>query len=128
MKALDTNVVVRYLTGDDPAQAAKAKAAVDSGPVFVSTTVLLESEWVLRSSYDLDGKAAVEALRRFAGLRNVSVESPKLVEEAFDRAEGGMDFADALHLGAAGNCQVMLTFDREFIRKAGATPIEVKAP
>ena len=128
MKALDTNVVVRYLTRDDPAQSAKAKAAVDSGPVFVSVTVLLESEWVLRSRYDLAGMAAVEALRKFAGLRNVSVESPKLVEEAFHRAAAGMDFADALHLGAAGNCQVMLTFDRKFIRMAGNAPIEVKAP
>ena len=66
MKALDTNVVVRYLTGDDPAQAARARAAVDAGPVFVPVTVLLESEWVLRSRYGLVGKAAVEALRRAA--------------------------------------------------------------
>ena len=51
MRAIDTNVVVRYLTGDDPVQAPKARAAVDAGPVFASTTVLLESEWVLRSVY-----------------------------------------------------------------------------
>ena len=128
MKALDTNVVVRYLTGDDPAQAARARAAVDAGPVFVPVTVLLESEWVLRSRYGLVGKAAVEALRRFAGLRNVSVESAELVAEAFGRAEGGMDFADAPHLGATGDCEAMLTFDRQFIRMAGDAPIEVMEP
>ena len=44
MRAVDTNIVVRYLTGDDLEQAAKASAAIDAGPVFVSTTVLLESE------------------------------------------------------------------------------------
>ena len=41
MRAIDTNVVVRYLTDDEPEQAARAKAAVDAGNVFVSTTVLL---------------------------------------------------------------------------------------
>lgn len=128
MKALDTNVVVRYLTGDDLAQADRARVAVDAGPVFVPVTVLLESEWVLRSRYGLAGKEAVESLRRFAGLRNVSVESAKLVAEAFDRAEGGMDFADALHLGATGDCEAMLTFDRQFIRMAGDAPIEVMEP
>ena len=128
MKALDTNVVVRYLTGDDPAQANRAKAAVAAGPVFVSVSVLLETEWVLRSKYRLAGTAAVEVLRRFAGLRNVSVESAQLVAEAFDRAEAGMDFADALHLGAAGDCEAMLTFDRKFIRVAGDAPIGVVEP
>ena len=128
MKALDTNVVVRYLTGDDPVQAARAKTAVDAGPVFVPVTVLLESEWVLRSRYGRVGKEAVEALRRFAGLRNVLVENARLVAEAFDRAEGGMDFADALHLGATGNCEAMLTFDRQFIRVARGAPIVVVEP
>jgi predicted nucleic-acid-binding protein len=40
MRAVDTNIVVRYLTGDDPGQAAKAKAVIDAGYVFVSRTVL----------------------------------------------------------------------------------------
>ena len=56
------------------------------------------------------------------------MESAKLVAEAFDRAEGGMDFADALHLGAIGDCQAMLTFDRQFIRMAGDAPIGVTEP
>ena len=51
MRAVDTNVIVRYLTGDDEVQATRARAVVDAGQVFVSTTVLLESEWVLRSVY-----------------------------------------------------------------------------
>ena len=45
MRAVDTNIVVRYLTGDDPGQAAKAKAVIDAGDVFVSRSVLLESVW-----------------------------------------------------------------------------------
>ena len=128
MQAIDTNVVVRYLTGDDPGQAGKARDVIDTGGVFVSTTVLLECEWVLRSVYGLSGEDVAAALKAFSGLPGVTVESPYLLREALDRAEKGMDFADALHLGAAAHCQTMLTFDRSFIRKArGASP-RVKEP
>lgn len=118
MKAIDTNVVVRYLVGDDVEQVARARAAIDTESVFVSTTVLLESEWVLRSVYGLAREDVAAALRAFSGLPSVSVESPNLVIEALDRAEKGMDFADALHLGAAAHCEAMITFDRRFIEAA----------
>ena len=128
MRAIDTNIVVRYLTGDHPGQAARARAVIDAGHVFVSTTVLLESEWVLRSVYGFAGKEVAAALRAFAGLLDVSVESPVLVAEALDRAAKGMDFADALHLGAAARCEAMLTFDRRFIELAKDTPVRVMEP
>jgi len=128
MRALDTNVVVRYLTGDDPAQAARARAVIDAGPVFVSTTVLLECDWVLRSAYGFGGKEVAAALRAFAGLPCVSVESPAVLAEALDRAATGMDLADALHLGAAARCEAMLTFDRRFIEMAKGTPVKVMHP
>ena len=128
MRAVDTNIVVRYLTGDDPGQAAKAKAVIDASYVFVSRTVLLESEWVLRSVYGFAGKEIAAARRAFAGLPRVSVESPDLVAEAFDRAEIGMDFADALHLGAAARCETVLTFDRQFIEMARGATVKVTEP
>ena len=128
MRAVDTNIVVRYLTGDDPGQAAKAKAVIDAGYVFVSRTVLLESEWVLQSVYGFAGKEVAAALRAFAGLPRVSVESPDLVAEALDRAEIGMDFADALPLGAAARCETMLTFDRQFIEMARGATVKVTEP
>ena len=49
MLAIDTNLIVRYLTGDHPKQSAKAKALIDGNDVFVCTTVLLEADWVLRT-------------------------------------------------------------------------------
>ena len=128
MQAIDTNVLVRYLTGDEPEQAARARTAIDAGDVFVSTTVLLESEWVLRSVYDFAGSEVAAALRAFSGLPGVSVENPALLTEALDLAEKGMDFADALHLGAAAGCETMLTFDRRFIETARNTPIRVVEP
>ena len=128
MRAVDTNIVVRYLTGGDPGQSARARAAIEVGHVFVSTTVLLETEWVLRSVYGFAGKEVAAALRAFAGLPGISVESPALLAEALDRAKDGMDFADALHLGAAGRCEAMLTFDRRFIEMARDTPVKVTEP
>ena len=78
MRAVDTDVVVRYLTGDDPGQAAGARAVIDAGQVFVGTTVLRESERALRGVYGLAGEGVAEALRAFSGLPGVSVESPAL--------------------------------------------------
>ena len=128
MRALDTNIVVRYVIGDDPEQAARARAVVDAGPVFVSTTVLLECDWVLRSAYGFGGGEVAAALRAFAGLPSVSVESPATLAEALDRAAAGMDFADALHLGAAARCEAMLTFDRRFIEMTRDAPVKVMHP
>ena len=128
MRALDTNIVVRYLTGDDPEQSARAKAVTDAGPVFVSTTVLLECDWVLRSVYGFSGEEVAAALYAFAGLPSVSVESPAMLAEALDRAATGMDLADALHLGAAARCDAMLTFDRRFIETAKGTSVKVMQP
>ena len=128
MRAVDTNVVVRYLTGDDPAQAARARAVLDAGDVFVGTTVLLESDWVLRSVYGFSGPEVASALRALAGLPDVWVESPTMLAEALDRAENGMDFADALHLGSAAQCEAMLTFDRRFIESAKDSPVPVTEP
>jgi predicted nucleic-acid-binding protein len=53
MIALDTNVIVRVVTRDDPQQVPAALAVMQSGDLWVSKTVLLETEWVLRYSYKL---------------------------------------------------------------------------
>lgn len=128
MRALDTNLVVRFLTRDNPQQAARAKATIEVPSVFVSTTVLLETEWVLRSSYRFTRPQFVARLRDFIALPQVEMEDPRLVAEALDRAEGGMDFADALHLGSAVGCEAMLTFDRGFIAEAAGSAVPVREP
>ena len=61
MLAIDTNIVVRYLTADHPEQSPKAKWLIDGEEVFVCTTVLLETEWVLRSVYDFAPADIVKA-------------------------------------------------------------------
>ena len=128
MRAVDTNVVVRYLTGDDPDRTARVRDAIDAGQVYLPTTVLLETEWVLRRAYGYGPNEVVGALRRIAGLPQVRVENAALLAESLERAESGMDFADALHLGAAARCEAMLTFDRRFIRTAMGTSVRVMEP
>jgi predicted nucleic-acid-binding protein len=119
MLAIDANVVVRYLTGDHPRQSRKAKELIDRRPVFVATTVLLETEWVLRSVYGLGPQDAARALTAFAGLTNVNLEDAGLAAKALGWAAQGLDFADALHLARAQGCDMFLTFDRRFVARAG---------
>jgi predicted nucleic acid-binding protein len=118
MLAVDTNVVVRYLTGDDPAQFEPAVAVMEDGEAFVGLTVLLETEWVLRSIYRYRPARVVEALRSLAGLPTVSLEDASLADIALQWVENGLDFADALHLARAQFCDGFVTFDRDLATQA----------
>jgi predicted nucleic-acid-binding protein len=129
VRAIDTNVIVRFLIGDDPAQTAKARKLVEDGGIFVSTSVLLETEWVLRSGYGFATAQLVQALRDFAGLPGVTLEDPQLAARALDWADQGLDFADALHLGGAHGCTAFLSFDRKLAKAAtGVVEMRVAAP
>lgn len=121
MLAIDTNLIVRYLTGEHPKQSARARALIDGQPVFVAITVMLETEWVLRSAYGHSPDDVARALRAFAGLPTVDVGDPTVVANALDLVEKGMDFADALHLGKSAHCEGFVTFDRQFVRTARAS-------
>ena len=112
MLAVDTNVIVRYLTRDDVIQFAKAEALIASNDLFVATTVLLESEWVLRRGYRFTRVQIAEALGAFAGLPRTTLEDPALAAKAFDWMNSGMDFADALHLAGTEHCEAFVSFDR----------------
>ncbi|MDR3435304.1 type II toxin-antitoxin system VapC family toxin [Telmatospirillum sp.] len=126
MRAIDTNIVVRLLTADDPEQAIAAKRIIEAGDIFVGVTVLLEVEWVLRAGYGFGTTQIASALRGLAGLPGMSVEEPTLLATALEWLEGGMDFADALHLARSGHCTAFVTFDRKFAKRAQAltaTPV-----
>lgn len=123
MIAIDTNIVVRYLTGDHPQQSRRAREIVDGQAVFVPVTVVLEAEWVLRSAYGYKPADVARALRAFGGLPGVTIEDAVMVAAAFDLAEGGMDFADALHLGRSEKQDALLTLDRRFVRAAQSAGI-----
>ena len=124
MIAIDTNIVVRYLTGDHPEQSRRAREIVDGQPVFVPVTVVLETEWVLRSAYGYKPADVARALRAFGGLPQVTIDDAAMVAAALDLAEQGMDFADALHLGRSAGGAAFLTFDRRFVKAAQAAGID----
>lgn len=129
MLAIDTNLIVRYLTGDHPVQAAKARQLIDGAEVFVATTVLLEAEWVLRSVYLYPASQLAQALRAFAGLPHVTIEDPATEARALDWMETGLDFAGALHLAKADGCEAFITFDQRFARAANKLgAIKVRVP
>jgi len=118
MLAIDTNAIVRYLTSDHPQQSRKAKALIDSEQVFVCTTVLLETEWVLRSVYGFTPVEVTKALSAFAGLPGVILEDAATAAKALGWTARGMDFADALHLAKAQGSEAFVSFDRQFARVA----------
>lgn len=127
MVAIDTNIIVRLVTNDDPVQASRAATLVTTRSTFIPKTVLLETEWVLRHAYAIDRAGIVRAMRGVLGLQTVSVEDPRAVAVAIDWFERGMDFADALHLASSERAGSFATFDLRLIasaRRLGAPRIE----
>jgi predicted nucleic-acid-binding protein len=126
MTAVDTNVVVRLLTGDDPGQAAAARALFAAGPIWIAKTVLLETGWVLRSLYGLEDAAIRDAFTRLLGLTNVYTEDKPSMAAAMALMIHGIEFADAMHLASRPPGAAFVSFDRSFVRRAkraGATDV-----
>lgn len=129
MRAVDTNIIVRFLTDDDPQQSKTARSLIEAGDIFIPVTVILESEWVLRSAYGYPAVRIAEAFRGLAGLFGVTMENSAQLAQALDWMAGGMDFADALHLAKAEGCDAFLSFDRRLARVAkGRSPVTVREP
>ncbi|MGH6945105.1 MAG: type II toxin-antitoxin system VapC family toxin [Geminicoccaceae bacterium] len=120
MIAVGTNVLVRYLVEDDVAQADRAEAVLRGGAVLVPKTVLLETAWVLRSSYSFERAAIASGLTRLLGLPGVAVEDGPAVARALAWYGQGLGFADALHLVSSERAEAFATFDDALRRKAQA--------
>jgi predicted nucleic-acid-binding protein len=118
MTAVDTNVVVRLLTGDDTKQAAAAKSLFASGPIWIAKTVLLETGWVLRSLYGYDESAIHNAFMKLLGLKNVHMEDEPSVAAALAVTVHGIELADALHLSSKPPGAGFVSFDQPFVRRA----------
>jgi predicted nucleic-acid-binding protein len=89
--ALDTNLLVRLLTGDDPEQARRVAELIDASPAcFVPITVVLELEWVLRGAYRLERGAVIAALEGLMAIRQVHLEQEDLVRQAHRESPQGL--------------------------------------
>jgi len=124
VRALDTNVLARFFVDDaDDAQVAKqrpAAVAALSQRAFVSVTVLLELEWVMRGFYELPAKDVLRVLRALASIEHITLEDRDAVLVAVDTCEKGLDFADALHIARSSRASGFATFDQRLARRAKA--------
>ncbi|MCG6879645.1 MAG: type II toxin-antitoxin system VapC family toxin [Deltaproteobacteria bacterium] len=129
MISVDTNVIVRLLTGDDKLQFERAKALFEKEKVIITTSVILECEWVLRYAYHFKPVAIMNAFKSLFGLSNVRLQDPVSIADAIEWHLKGMDFADAIHLAQSKDSEVFVTFDKEFIKSASEiTTILVREP
>lgn len=124
MIGLDTNVLARYYVASPDApsqeQSALARKLIESGKrLFVSKSVLLELEWVLRGYYKSPAKDVLTVMRHLQALPNVEIEDRLGLDWAVAALADGFDFADALHHASYRQCSSVATFDdRKFARRA----------
>lgn len=129
MRAIDTNILVRYLVRDDVVQAGQAEAILSTA-CFLPLTVLLETVWLLASRYSLSRSQIAQALQEVLKLSSVATQDDAVVAWAIERFGAGADFADMIHLLSAHSASSFVTFDRKLARLAGAgapLPIETLA-
>ena len=126
MIGLDTNVVVRYLTHDDPVQTAKAVRMLDSLSSdvrgFLSLIVIVELVWVLEVSYRFKKNEIVQVLETLLRSKELIVERAEIVWQALRRfTTTNADFSDCLieRCGHAAECQYTVTFDQNAAATAG---------
>jgi len=118
MIAVDTNVLVRLLTSDEPKQAAAARSLFASEPIWIAKTVLLETCWVLRSLYGFEESAIRAAFVKVLGLHNVHAEDESAVVSALALVTQGIEFADAMHLSSRPVDSAFISFDKSFVQRA----------
>ena len=130
MKALDTNVLARFFIDDpDDRQAAKQRPAAIvalSERAFVSVTVLLEFEWVMRGFYGMARKDIARVLRALVGIEHVTIENQNTVLTALEAFDAGLDLADALHVCRSERATGFATFDRRLVKRAGGLTLPQK--
>ncbi|MBL8575906.1 MAG: type II toxin-antitoxin system VapC family toxin [Mesorhizobium sp.] len=116
--AVDTNVLLRVLVDDGSEHVAAARRVFAKERVFVPLSVMLESEWVLRSNFGFNRSQICDSFDRLLGLDSVTIQDIEIVGNAVSSMRDGMDFADALHLHSSANCDVFYTFDKKLVRNA----------
>lgn len=129
MIAVDTDIIIRFLTHDDDSQYRKSRKFFQTEALFIPDTVILETAWVLCYAYGFTRDEICEALTKLFGLPNVALSEPTIIAQAIQWHKHGLDFSDALHLAHSQRHSTFLTFDKQFIQRAkGLCPCVVKKP
>jgi len=126
MIGLDANVVVRYLTQDDPLQSPRAAKLIEgltkANPGFISVVAMVETAWVLKRSYGFSDRqiaAAVEGLLKADTLLVENEREVSVAMMALKRAQGSSADALIAALGAKAGCSATFTFDQKAARLPG---------
>lgn len=124
MTGVDTNVLVRFLVGDDPLQEARAarfleRASAGGERLFVTQIVMCELVWVLSYAYGKSRSDIAPRLDALLRARQLTFEEPDQIRSALERfAAGNGDFADWLiwERSRAAGCEHVVTFDNALLR------------
>jgi predicted nucleic-acid-binding protein len=127
MIGLDTNILIRYLSQDDPVQSVKATEILErrltqKNPGFVSIVAMVETVWVLDRAYGLTAHDIATVVERLLQVEVLTIENEQEVFTAMVALKRGRgSFADALiaELGARAGCTRTLTFDQKAVRLRG---------
>jgi len=127
MIGLDTNILIRYLTQDDPIRSPQATALIEGelsieNPGFVTVVTIAETAWVLTRSYSLSRQEVAGDIQRILSADVFVVEHLQYVFAAMEMLkDGSADFSDALvgFLAGHAGCAHTVTFDRKAARLPG---------
>jgi predicted nucleic-acid-binding protein len=128
---LDTNVLIRYLVRDHRQQFEKVQRLIKrqadkDEPVLVSLLVLLETEWVLRSRYELSKPEILSTFSALLDVADLTFEDEPSVERAlYSWKDSVAEFADCLieARNRSLGCQATATFDTRALRLTGFVPV-----
>jgi predicted nucleic-acid-binding protein len=121
--AVDTNVLLRLIVRDDERQFAQAQRMFAADEIYLLPTVVLETEWVLRSRYRYPRAAIADALLAIFALPRVAVERDGQIRWALDRYRTRGGFADLVHLACVPHgVSAFATFDGDVAKDAGSAP------
>jgi predicted nucleic-acid-binding protein len=123
MRAVETNILVRLLTRDDPGQTRSAEAFVAQGG-WVSHVVLVETAWVLDSVYELTPAQIAVAVDMLLNHRELVLQDAEVVAAALVhfRKKPKLGFSDCMVLEVARKAGHLPlgTFDRGLSKLDGA--------
>ena len=119
MKAVDTNILARFILGDHPEQAQRAVEVLGE-PVWVGFSVWLELGWVLSKRLGLERPIVADMLGTILSIDTVHAPDPTGLSWAIERYRTGADWGDMIHLICAdGIADQFVTFDRALAAQAG---------
>ena len=121
MKGIDTNILVRFLVGDDELQAKKVynifkKAELNKNELFVPLLVVLELIWVLESVYDITRDKIIDSISELLLLPVLNFEHRPALQQFTQTAhENSYDLSDLIiaHSAKEQGCITVITFDRK---------------